>query len=52
MSNTCYLLTTETDYVGETPRGIFSSFNLALTKAEKIHDEDTINIYDINFILF
>ena len=40
-----YLLTIGTDYQGEVPRAIFSTMKLAETEANKIKDEDTVNIY-------
>lgn len=44
-ANEVYLLTTGTDYGGECPRAIFSTIKLAETEANKIKDEDTVNIY-------
>lgn len=44
-ANDVFLLTTGTDYEGESPRGVFSTLQLAKTEANKIKDEDTVNIY-------
>jgi hypothetical protein len=45
MTTEVFLLTTGTDYQGETPRGVYSSMEKALVEAHKIKDEDTVNIY-------
>lgn len=44
-----YLLTTETDYEGECPSGLYSTMSKAVAEANKIKakgfSEDTVNIY-------
>ena len=44
-ANEIFLLTTGTDYEGEIPRAVFSTMQLAKIEANKIKDEDTVNIY-------
>ena len=46
--NEVFLVTTGTDYQGECPRGIYSSMGKALTEANKIKDDDTVNIYVVH----
>jgi hypothetical protein len=47
MTTEVFLLTAGTDYLGETPRGVYSSMEKALVEAHKIKDEDTVNIYEV-----
>jgi hypothetical protein len=46
-----YLLTTGTDYEGESPRGLYSTRQKAIEEANKLKpedfSEDTVNIYVI-----
>lgn len=49
---TVYLLTTGTDYEGECPRGVFSSFEKAVEESKNITFDnsygDDVNIYAID----
>jgi len=46
--NEVFLVTTGTDYLGEVPRGVYSSKEKALTEANNIKDDDTVHIYAID----